>query len=42
MKILKSLDLKETMSFTVKFQKPEFKPMIKNLQDKLRKGNLTH
>ena len=30
------------MSFTGKFQKPEFKPMIKNLQNKLRKGNLTH
>ena len=40
MRILKSLDLNTFRSrsretFTRKFQNPEFKPIIKNLQEKL-------
>ena len=42
MRILKSLDLIETKNFTVKFQHPECKPMMKNLQEKLNQGYLNN
>ena len=32
----------ETKNFTGKFQNPEFKPMIKNLQEKLHQGYLNN
>ena len=40
MGILKSLDLNK--NFTGKFQNPEFKPMVKTLQDKLHHGYLNN
>ena len=36
MRILKSID------FTGKFQKPEFKPMIKNLPEELHQGSINN
>ena len=40
MRILKSLDLIETKNFTVKFQHPEFKPMMKKFTRKIKPGVL--